>query len=108
LVPPAAEGPHQRDGALVLRRAYLQRLAPVAQLAALRVEQLELADVAVAVARVGQRGGAACALHRAPLGLRLLREEAQRGELVFDVLESPENLLAGAHHLAFELRARAL
>src|SRR5437762_3585995 len=56
LVPAAAERAHQRYRALVLRRAYLQRLAAVAQFAALGVEQIELADVAVAIAHFRQRG----------------------------------------------------
>ena len=57
-------------------------------MAPLRVEQSELADVAGAGARAGERRGAARRPDRARLRLGLLGEQAQRGELVLDVLDA--------------------
>src|SRR5687767_8333515 len=106
LVPAAAERPDQCDGALVLRRAHLQRLAAVTQLAALRVEQLELADVARTVARVGQRSRAARRGDGTALGLCLRAEQPERRKLILHVLERDQHLLAILGDGAVELGAR--
>src|SRR5262245_12058622 len=105
--PAAAEGSDERDRGLVARGAHLQRLAPVAQLAPLRVEQLELAYVACAVACVGKRSRAARRGHRARLCLRLLGEQTQRRKLVLDVPEGDQHLLAVGRHGALEVGVRA-
>src|SRR5207245_8228826 len=108
LVPAAAERAHQRHCALVLRRAHLQRLAAVAQLTPLCIEQIELADVAVAVAHLGERGRARRGGDGALLRFGLLGEQRARRELVLDVLEGDEHLLAVARQRDVELGARRL
>src|SRR5918992_1132813 len=107
-VPAPAQRPDERHRRLVARRAHLQRLAAVAQLASLRVEELELAHVACAVARIGKRSGAARRGDGAPLRLGLLGEQAQRGELVLDLLECDQHLVAILGDGAVELSPRRL
>ena len=78
LAPAAAERADQADGGLVLRRAHLQRLAAVRELAAARVQQLELAHEPVAVARVRQHGRARRGIDGLRLRAGLVGEQAQR------------------------------